>query len=241
MVGFIKYCKVKLAEKSGVLGVTAIASWLWLAAVYAIGLIDQPELVSYVEDGYFYGYYNFNMYPMRLIAWATAVVVSLFYSSTAFAPFFDRRGAAFNIMLPATRGEKFALTAMMHLLVMPILLSVVVIVNDYVWSYFLDIPMATKEFPWQRILMIVSSFTTLNAMFFCMGIFARRFQWAWALGVCLLLSSVFYIYVTMGERSVRNEFELKVNDPTILAVEVVVAVLLIVAAWLRWRKIELKG
>lgn len=241
MVEFIKYCKVKLTEKRGVLGVTALASFLWFVAVYAIGLIDQPEMVSYVEDGYFYGYYNFNMYPMRLIAWATAVLVSIFYSSTAFAQFFDRRGAAFNIMLPATRGEKFVQTAILHLIIIPVMLSAVVFANDYAWAYFLDIAAMAQEFPLPRIMMLVASFITINTMFFCLGSVFRRFQWAWGLGVCLILSTAFYIYITLGERGVRNEVEISMNNFYILTIEIVATILFIWIAWLRLRKIEIKG
>lgn len=242
MRNLIHYLSIRLGAQKRLLWVLFGGSVLFFAMVYAIGLVGQPKLVSYVEDGMFYGTYQFEMDIIRLVCTVAALCVVFFMTSNAFAGYFDPRRSTLNLMLPCGVDIKFFYALLFNYIIVPVVILGLLMLNDLVWSHFLQIDTAWGEARSGHCIVALLTFLAINSVFFYFGILFRRFQWAWALALVGGVTAAGYIYFTLTTDNIKNEIEFSEFSPLIVAsIELLIIVMAIVLADRRFKKIEQKG
>lgn len=107
------------------LGYILLISTLYL--MFNLGYISGSKDVA--DMGMFYG--------ARAISCMLTIFLFIYVISCSFRSYFRRGFAAANMMLPATRFEKFIMALVPSLVITPILLFVITLANDSLWLWIL--------------------------------------------------------------------------------------------------------
>lgn len=198
MKQLLLYTKSRLATDKWVVFAQVLMVVLVLPALYAIGVADQPELFSYVEEGLFYGTYQYDFTRASSMTGLVVVVWVWLGSVRALSRYHDRRSGIFYALLPVRWGAKFAYHALVALVVAPLLLWAFRSANHAVWFYFLvEEPMMTtsgwvSELPFGFLTLLL----WFNALFFMIGAVVRKYALVWCVAIFGLLVGLFYMEQT---------------------------------------------
>lgn len=169
-----------------------VSAALVLPSLYVVGLIDQPELISYVEDGLFYGHYIYDLSTVRLVSGIVALGLVLLFTGGSFGGFLSKSRGTLMLTLPASRGAKFAAVAVADFVCMPLIIGVLWVANDWIWSSMLAVDPFISIFGSSAYVFYTLVFMALNAVFFYFGVRFRRYQWAYCLAFLLILGAIAY-------------------------------------------------
>lgn len=215
-----------------------ISAALVLPSLYVVGLINQPELISYVEDGLFYGHYIYDLSTVRLVGGIVALSLVLLFTGGSFGGFLSKSSGTLMLTLPASRGAKFAAVAVAAFAFMPLIIGVLWVTNDWIWSASLGVDPLISMVGDNPYVFYALMFMALNAVFFYFGVRFRRYQWAYCLAFLLIVGAGVYCASSL---TAYAPDPISYTDGLFTLTYIIFTVGLIALSALRFFRIEVRG